>query len=77
MFCSASNRTHGDTDVVLGVTFITYGVIVQVLFPIIFERVQCNNFKEFQLIYVLDMLVMFREKNRRLSCYKIMIALGK
>lgn len=31
MFYRASNRTHGATDLALGVTFITYGIIVEVL----------------------------------------------
>ncbi|RCN35174.1 hypothetical protein ANCCAN_18969 [Ancylostoma caninum] len=55
--CDASNRTHGATDRALGVTFIAYGVIVQIL-------------------YVVDMSVMCKQKYRQLACYKIMIALG-
>ncbi|EYC27270.1 hypothetical protein Y032_0009g620 [Ancylostoma ceylanicum] len=33
-FRSASNRTHGATNKALGVTFITYGIIVEVLYVI-------------------------------------------
>ncbi|ETN75677.1 hypothetical protein NECAME_12203 [Necator americanus] len=62
--CGTSDRSAGAKDSVIGTAFIAYGVVAEQ------KRVY------FQLIYILDLMVMTKKQHRKLSCYKIMIALG-
>lgn len=83
----SSDRKPGITNYVIGTAFIVYGVIAEVnIIAIIFihwlsrepptNQLARFTTSYFQLIYVLDLSVMVRKQHRRLSCYKIMIALG-
>ncbi|EYC38675.1 hypothetical protein Y032_0702g1658 [Ancylostoma ceylanicum] len=55
--CENTPKEGGQTNFVVGICFIIYGVITEFL-------------------YMVDVMVMMKKQQRRLSCYKIMIALG-
>uniref|UniRef100_A0A0K0DND7 G_PROTEIN_RECEP_F1_2 domain-containing protein n=1 Tax=Angiostrongylus cantonensis TaxID=6313 RepID=A0A0K0DND7_ANGCA len=78
--CTDSDRKTGYTNIWFGISFLIYGVIAEKQITkslaIVFIEKDGNRKKAGVLVYSIVLSVMMRKQHSRLSCYKIMIALG-